>query len=116
MPTSQLLPILHKKRLNSYAPHHLLGLAYHQGKVYVVPLGRLRGLRLQYDPIVNFGTMLGISDKKTFDLLSKTMTVSLHGDLDPRSYESAQTTRVLVTTLDGYFDGAQSRPGKVLGS
>lgn len=112
MPTSsQLLSILHQKHLNSYAPRRLLGLGYYEGKVYRSPLGRIRGARLQYDPTVNFRAMLGISEKTTFDPLSRVMTVSLRADLDPRSCESAQTIQVLATTLEGYFDCAQPRSG-----
>lgn len=58
-------------RFNSSVARRLLGLYYRDGSVYTVPFGRLRGVKLQYDPTVNFHAMLGIWESDSFDLLTR---------------------------------------------
>lgn len=58
-------------RINSSAARRMLGIIYHEGSVYTVPFGRLRGVKLQYDSTVDFHAMLGLSETESFDLLAR---------------------------------------------
>ena len=49
--------------------HRLLSLIYKSGKVYTVPFGDPRGLKLIYDKSITYHTMMGIYEKSTFDAL-----------------------------------------------
>ena len=55
---------------NSALARSLLSLVYKPGKVYKVPFGPLRGMRLYYDRSVNFHVMLGLWELREFEVLS----------------------------------------------
>lgn len=58
-------------RMNSALARHCLGLLYRPGHLYAIPFGSLRGLRLFYDPSIDFHTMLGLWEAERLTLLRK---------------------------------------------
>jgi FkbM family methyltransferase len=74
MPTfspRQTLSNLRYGRFNSAAARRLLSLFYREGAVYTVPFGQLKGVKLQYDPTINFHAMLGLWETESFELLTR---------------------------------------------
>jgi FkbM family methyltransferase len=74
MPTispRQTLSDLRHCRFSSAPARRLLSLVYREGAIYTVPFGQIRGVRLQYDPTVNFQMMLGLWEMESFNLLAR---------------------------------------------
>ena len=63
-------------RFNSALARGILRLFYRPGGVYRVWVGPLRGLRLRYDPSVNFHAILGLWDSETFLILQRVLLES----------------------------------------
>jgi FkbM family methyltransferase len=62
---------LRDAKWNSRLVRGLLGMFYREGRVYRVPFGPLRGLRLRYGPSINYHAMLGLWEVANFRLLVK---------------------------------------------
>lgn len=58
-------------RINSAIGRKLLGLYYKDGRIYRVPFGPLKGLRIRYERCVNFHAVLGVWDLYIFDILKR---------------------------------------------
>lgn len=70
-------------RINSSAARRILGLVYHEGSIYTVPFGRLRGVKLQYDPTINFHAMLGLWETESFNLLARVFEAGILSAQNP---------------------------------
>ena len=79
----QSLSDLRFGRLNSALARRLLTLVYREGNVYTVPFGQLRGVKLQYDPTINFHAMLGLWETESFDLLTRILNAGILPDEAP---------------------------------
>lgn len=58
-------------RLNSRFIRKLLSLFYKKGRIYRIPFGPLKGLRMYYDRTINFHAVLGLWELQNFKLLWK---------------------------------------------
>lgn len=58
-------------RFNSQLVRRVLGRLYRAGTVYRIWFGPLRGMRMRYDPSINFHAILGLWDTETFKLLDR---------------------------------------------
>jgi FkbM family methyltransferase len=66
--------LLSYSRINSALMRRLLSAIYQDGKVYRVPMGPLKGMRLHYDRSVNFHAILGLWDIEALSFLRKVLT------------------------------------------
>src|SRR4051812_2655181 len=62
---------IRRLEINSGAARAVLGLCYRKGSVYSIPFGPLSGLKMHYDPTINFHDILGLRDKAVFGLLDR---------------------------------------------
>jgi FkbM family methyltransferase len=58
-------------RFNSSVIRRFLTFFYQNGRIYQLWFGPLRGLRMRYNPTINFHAILGLWDIETFGLLNK---------------------------------------------
>jgi FkbM family methyltransferase len=67
----KMLQDMRYARVNSGVARKMLTFFYRPGQVYQIRFGPLRGLRLRYDPTVNFHTMLGLWEMESVALLTR---------------------------------------------
>ena len=60
---------------NSRVARKFLELYYRRDNTYTIPFGPLRGLKMLYDPRMNFHTILGLSDLDVFRVLQRVLSV-----------------------------------------
>jgi len=53
--------------------NRLLKMYYRDGQIYRIPFGPMRGMRLRYDPEMNYRNILGLTDLKMLRTLSSTL-------------------------------------------
>lgn len=58
-------------RVHSALLRSLLKRWYQPGRIYAIPFGPLRGVKLRYDPSINFHAMLGLWEPESFALLQR---------------------------------------------
>jgi hypothetical protein len=57
--------------VNSRSARSILKLYYRNGGVYTIPFGPLSGLKMRYDPTINFHVILGLWDVAIFRMLNR---------------------------------------------
>lgn len=80
---SSLFSRLRNLQINSRAARSIMRLYYRENSVYTIPMGPLRGLKMRYDPTINFHVILGLWDVSIFRLLDQVLVKS--GLLKPDS-------------------------------
>ena len=64
---------LYNLQVNSKLARGALGLYYRHGRVYSLPFGPLRGVKLRYETSVNFHAVLGLWELASFRFLSRVL-------------------------------------------
>ena len=62
-------------------------LVYQEGRVYRVPLGPLRGVKLRYEAQVNVREMLGLWEKQSFAIVARLQRAGLFGNGGDVAYD-----------------------------
>ena len=73
---NSILTRVYNAQFNSKLARRILGCFYRNGKVYAVPFGPLRGIKLRYCPEINFHAMLGLWEVRSLRFLSRALLES----------------------------------------